>query len=164
MEDAETFVQGIELLAEVAGDPPESIWPRIRPVCRDPDDDYLVALAETAHASLLVSGDSDLFAVERPGLDVRPPRAALEAVQYRHAWGNSYIPTEDEAFPWTQAEAEGRDQVLKTVGVFRVALDQTNAEEMLPYVVTPESVPAWLAETPAVRGMAANRMMATRPD
>lgn len=38
-------------------------------VCRDPDDDYLVALATRA-ASLLVSGDDDLLAIDPNELDV----------------------------------------------------------------------------------------------
>jgi putative PIN family toxin of toxin-antitoxin system len=52
LEDAETFIQGLELLATNVIDPPESVWPHVRPVCRDPDDDYLIALAETEQAAL----------------------------------------------------------------------------------------------------------------
>jgi|NGEPerStandDraft_8_1074529.scaffolds.fasta_scaffold38912_2 hypothetical protein len=39
------------------------------PVLRDPDDDYLLALASTAEAAAIVSGDGDLL--EHPDLD--PP-------------------------------------------------------------------------------------------
>jgi putative PIN family toxin of toxin-antitoxin system len=46
------------------------------PVCRDPDDDYLVALA-LATGSLLVSGDKDLLAVQVDHVEVlRPAEAA----------------------------------------------------------------------------------------
>ena len=37
------------------------------PVLRDPDDDYLLALASTAEAAVIVSGDGDLL--EHPDLD-----------------------------------------------------------------------------------------------
>ena len=49
-------------------------------VCRDPDDDYLVALTLTASADVLVSGDDDLLAVEpeRAGVEVLTPRQLIE--------------------------------------------------------------------------------------
>lgn len=81
VEDAATFVDAILLLAEQVEDSPEVTWAR---VCRDPDDDYLVALAEATEATLLVSGDRDLLAVRRPGLDVRSPRGAIDAIRYAH--------------------------------------------------------------------------------
>ncbi|MBV9364918.1 MAG: hypothetical protein JO286_12005 [Solirubrobacterales bacterium] len=49
-------------------------------VCRDPHDDYLVALAIIAGAELLVSGDDDLLAVEPAGggLEVVTPRQLVD--------------------------------------------------------------------------------------
>jgi putative PIN family toxin of toxin-antitoxin system len=69
--DAEQFVQAVAGKAELHPDmhPP-------RPVTRDPDDDYLVALADTAGA-LLVTGDADLLDadLDPPALT---PRALLD--------------------------------------------------------------------------------------
>jgi putative PIN family toxin of toxin-antitoxin system len=45
-------------LAEVI-DPP----PLLVPVCRDPDDDAVLALAVAAQADLIISGDADLLAL-----------------------------------------------------------------------------------------------------
>lgn len=84
-EASERFVRALVLVADHVEDPPESTWPR---VCRDPKDDYLIALAEAAGTSLLVSGDGDLLTVERPGLDVRTPRAAVDAVRAWTATGD----------------------------------------------------------------------------
>ena len=42
---------------------PETI-PRI---CRDPDDDRLIACAVVGEADVIVSGDNDLLALERVG-------------------------------------------------------------------------------------------------
>jgi uncharacterized protein len=42
---------------------------QIEPLLRDPDDDYLVALAREAGAEAIVSGDKDLL--DHPGLE--PP-------------------------------------------------------------------------------------------
>jgi predicted nucleic acid-binding protein len=49
-------------------------------VCRDPDDDYLVALSVAAGASALVSGDNDLLAVDRDraGVEVLTPRQLID--------------------------------------------------------------------------------------
>lgn len=45
-------------------------------VSRDPDDDYLVALARTAGA-LLVSGDKDLLAIQLEHVEVLAPADAM---------------------------------------------------------------------------------------
>lgn len=55
----------LERKAEVWPDP--SSIPR---VSRDPDDDYLFALAESAEVSVVVSGDGDVHDVAVPGIRV----------------------------------------------------------------------------------------------
>ncbi len=52
----------IRELAEVEGDPPEGG----DPITDDPDDDFLVVLAEAAGADVLVSGDPHLTTLKRP--------------------------------------------------------------------------------------------------
>jgi putative PIN family toxin of toxin-antitoxin system len=47
-------------------------------VCRDPDDDYLLALAIGSHADALVTGDDDLHAIPNPGVEVITPRELLD--------------------------------------------------------------------------------------
>lgn len=37
---------------------------QVRPICRDPKDDYLLALAKAAKADLLVTGDEDLLVLK----------------------------------------------------------------------------------------------------
>jgi putative PIN family toxin of toxin-antitoxin system len=56
------FVALVMALGEVV-DLPETI-PRI---CRDPDDDRLIACAVVGEADVIVSGDNDLLALERVG-------------------------------------------------------------------------------------------------
>jgi len=75
-EDAHLFVNTIRELAVIVDDPPEED----DPITGDPDDDFLVLLAEVAGADVLVSGDPDLTAVQRPGLVVMTPRAFLETM------------------------------------------------------------------------------------
>jgi putative PIN family toxin of toxin-antitoxin system len=60
-DEAEEFVSYLSahaLFVADALDPPQ--------VCRDPDDDYLVALARVTNADSLVTGDDDLLAID-PG-------------------------------------------------------------------------------------------------
>lgn len=53
--------------------------PRVRPaVSRDPDDDYLVALAEAAEVDALVAGDKDLLTARPAIVPVVTPRAFLD--------------------------------------------------------------------------------------
>jgi uncharacterized protein len=54
-EELDRFVADIEVLVEPAPDPVE-----VPAVSRDPNDDYLVALAVDAGADVLCSGDRDL--------------------------------------------------------------------------------------------------------
>jgi uncharacterized protein len=41
--------------------------PKVRRVCRDAKDDFLLALAKAAKADLLVTGDEDLLALKKYG-------------------------------------------------------------------------------------------------
>lgn len=54
----ETVLAEMRKLAEVIAPPPLS-----KPVCRDPDDDEILALAIAAQADLIVSGDGDLLSL-----------------------------------------------------------------------------------------------------
>ena len=154
-DEARAFVEGVELLAELVQDPPADA---AAGACRDPDDDYLVALAEAHGAALLVSGDKDLLAVDRPGLDVRTPRAALDAVLYEHPWGPALIPT-DARSAWEAARAAGDAGVLETTAAFVTALEEQDILGLLPYLVTPESLDAWRAGLAGVRSLVAGRGM-----
>lgn len=72
-DDAAEFLADLIGLAETypdTSDPP--------PICRDPDDDYLLALAVQAHADLLVSGDHDLLSLGWPPVEIISPRAFLD--------------------------------------------------------------------------------------
>lgn len=53
--------------------------PLPQPVCRDPDDDAVLALALAAQADLIVSGDDDLLALGTyQGIPIVAPALALE--------------------------------------------------------------------------------------
>lgn len=63
-------------LAEVIEPPPLP-----RPVCRDPDDDEVLALARAARAELIVSGDADLLVLQQfDGVPIVNPAQALQRV------------------------------------------------------------------------------------
>lgn len=66
--EAQEFVERVRRRATVLDDPAAA-----RPVTRDPDDEYLVALAEHAEA-VLVSGDRDLLEAHVASLEIITPR------------------------------------------------------------------------------------------
>lgn len=74
-EDAHLFLADVAAQAVMLADPADP-----PSVCRDPEDDYLVALADAAGADVLVSGDDDLLAVEpsRAGVEVLTPRQLID--------------------------------------------------------------------------------------
>jgi predicted nucleic acid-binding protein len=62
------------MLAEVVEPPPLP-----QPVCRDPDDDAVLALAIAAKADLIVSGDEDLLSMNSfAGIPILSPALALQ--------------------------------------------------------------------------------------
>ena len=56
--------------------------PLPQPVCRDPDDDQVLALALAARADLIVSGDDDLLALGSfQGIPIVTPAECLARIQ-----------------------------------------------------------------------------------
>jgi putative PIN family toxin of toxin-antitoxin system len=74
--EAEEFVGAVAGAADVEPDPTV-----VAPVSRDPDDDYLVALAAASGAGVLVTGDADLLEVETPDVRIVPPAAFLDELE-----------------------------------------------------------------------------------
>jgi len=66
------LVADLAAVATVIRGPPDPVA-----VTRDPNDDYLVALAVAAQADALVSGDRDLTDLEDPPVPVLTPRTFL---------------------------------------------------------------------------------------
>jgi predicted nucleic acid-binding protein len=64
---------GVFVSALMLRDPPDPVA-----VTRDPNDDYLVALAIAAQADALVSGDRDLTDLQDPPVSVLTPRTFLD--------------------------------------------------------------------------------------
>jgi putative PIN family toxin of toxin-antitoxin system len=71
------YMTALAGLAELVVDP---LPTQVQKVCRDPDDDYLVALARVAGVDALVSGDRDLLDLSLPGLVIISPRRAVEVL------------------------------------------------------------------------------------
>jgi putative PIN family toxin of toxin-antitoxin system len=74
--DAIAFVEVLRLAAVTVDDPATAAR-----VSRDPDDDYLIALARAAGASVLVSGDADLTSLEGAEPPIVTPRRFLATIQ-----------------------------------------------------------------------------------
>jgi uncharacterized protein len=70
---AVAFIDGLAADATILADPPDP--PSVSP---DPDDDYLIALARTADADYLVSGDRHLLDLTDPDPPVLTPRQFLD--------------------------------------------------------------------------------------
>lgn len=56
-----------KVLAEATKEVRQRVNP-ITPVCRDPDDDRILACAREAHAEYIVTGDEDLLVLKRYGV------------------------------------------------------------------------------------------------
>ena len=72
---AVAFIDGLATDAVIVQDPPDP--PDLSP---DPDDDYLIALARTASADYLVSGDRHLLDLTDPDPPVLTPRQFLDVL------------------------------------------------------------------------------------
>lgn len=74
--DAVAFIEILRLAAIVVDDPVA-----VERVSRDPDDDYLVALARISGASVLVSGDDDLQSIDAADPPIVSPRRFLTTIE-----------------------------------------------------------------------------------
>ena len=74
IEEARRFVSDLAGVMTLASDPS----PPYQTVCRDPDDDYLVALARAALVDALVTGDRDLLELEETPVAVITARELIE--------------------------------------------------------------------------------------
>ena len=73
--DAIAFVEVLRLSAVVSNDPTE-----IERVSRDPNDDYLIAVAREARAHVLVSGDGDLRSIVGNKPPIVTPSSFLKSI------------------------------------------------------------------------------------
>lgn len=77
--DAREVVRAVRKNAELV-----SPTPLERRVCRDSDDDWILATALTAQADAIVTGDKDLLVLgEFQGIPIVSPRGFLELLQKR---------------------------------------------------------------------------------
>jgi uncharacterized protein len=73
----EDMLNAVRRLAQVV-DPPTLP----QPVCRDPDDDAILALALAAQADLIVSGDGDLLSLKQyQNIPIVTPAQALQFIE-----------------------------------------------------------------------------------
>lgn len=77
LDEARRFVSDLAAIVTVVADPS----PPYPQVCRDPDDDYLVALTRATKADALVTGDRDLLDLADIGLEVVTPRVLIERLE-----------------------------------------------------------------------------------
>ncbi|HET7405706.1 MAG TPA: putative toxin-antitoxin system toxin component, PIN family [Mycobacteriales bacterium] len=76
VDDARRFVSAVAALAEFHDDPVDA-----PAMTRDPDDDYLFALAATSRADAIVSGDEHLLEISDAGVAVLTPAGLLAQVE-----------------------------------------------------------------------------------
>jgi putative PIN family toxin of toxin-antitoxin system len=73
----ERVLAELRQLAEIIDPPPLAV-----PVCRDPDDDHVLALASAAHANVIISGDDDLLSLGAyQSIRILRPAEALGEIQ-----------------------------------------------------------------------------------
>ena len=73
--EAVAFIEVLRLSAFPGDDPVLA-----EPISRDPNDDYLIALAREVRANVLVSGDSDLTSLAENQPPIVTPRAFWSAI------------------------------------------------------------------------------------
>lgn len=162
-EEAQDFIDSVVLLAEWAPERPANALPL---VCADPDDNYLVALYFDGDAHLLVSGDNAVQRISYPNLHVCTPSSAVEAIAYRHEWGDGFLPGDDKGM-WFHVAAEGNVGILTAYSTFSSiisqARDRDEAAALLPFVTEPSAVKPFVEGLELTRMLLANRGLATRP-
>lgn len=146
-QDAQELMRALTLLSEPAQDPDRTGWV---PMTRDPQDEYLVALALHTEATFPVSGDKDLLAMQSGSVTVRTIRATLDAIDFTHPWGETFAPAVKENESFVKIAAEGNVAPIRCASEFITAVQGRDVPR-LPYLVTPESLPTWLDQLDSVQ-------------
>jgi putative PIN family toxin of toxin-antitoxin system len=161
-DEAADYVDALVLLADWAPDRPAEELPL---VCADPDDNYLIALCEDADVDLLVSGDTAVLRITHPNVHIYTPADAVEAIAFRHEWGEGLVPSNKDAI-WRHVEAEGNAALINVYSAFHAIFthaDQTEAAELLQFVTVPSTVTRFVAAFEQVRDEICRRGLSTRP-
>ena len=90
-DDVDAVVDALIAASRFQPDPPEETW---EVQSRDPDDDFLIALARAAHVRYVVSGDDDLLVLEIPDLETVSPSAYVRHVLGQggqHPCGSAFV-------------------------------------------------------------------------
>jgi len=75
--EAQQVVRAVRKDAELV-----SPAPLVQPICRDPDDDWILATAVAGKADVIVTGDKDLLVLKRfRNIPIVGPRGFLEMLQ-----------------------------------------------------------------------------------
>lgn len=158
VEQAQNYVDAIALLGTWFEDRPDAQLPQI---CRDPDDNFVIALHQDSDATMLVSNDKHILDVQYPNVFVRNVKQAIEEIEYQHEWGDQYVPGNFEESV-RQIEGEGSAGIIAAYAAFAQITDH-RAVDLLPVVVVPETHQAFVNGFDQVHGMLQDRGMATRP-
>jgi putative PIN family toxin of toxin-antitoxin system len=158
VDDAQIYVDAIAALGTWFDDRPDDELPQI---CRDPDDNFVIALCQDAAAAMLVSNDRDILDLKYPNLIVGNPGRALAAIDYQHEWGDQYIPGDFEE-SLLQIDAEGSSQIFAAYITFNEMVE-ARAIDVLHHVVVPENHQAIVDGFEQIREMLADRGLGTRP-
>jgi putative PIN family toxin of toxin-antitoxin system len=158
IEDVEAYVEAIAELATWFDDRPDN---ELAQICRDPDDEFVIALCQDSNASMLVSIDKDILAVEYPNIFVSDIKGAHTAIEYQHEWGDLFVPG-NMADSLRQIEAEGSAGMITAYCTFSNFVNE-RAVDLLPFVVVPETLATFVSEFDDIHGMLQNRGLGTRP-
>jgi putative PIN family toxin of toxin-antitoxin system len=158
LEDVETYVDAITVLSTWFDDRPDDELPQI---CRDPDDNFVIALYQDTNAAMLVSNDNDILDVNYPNVIVGNPGRALAATDYQHEWGDQFVPGDFEESV-LQVDAEGSAGIIAAYSTFQQVVDE-RAMDVLPFIVVPGTHQAFVDGFEGIRAMLADRGLATRP-
>lgn len=159
VEQAKQTVNALNLLGDHHPDPPLE---HRQPVCRDPDDEYLFALAEATEATFLISGDKDVLSVTHGLVTIRNTQGALDALAFQHPWTEHAVPAGEEEI-WRRTTAEGNDLVLQMASTFTHAL-RTRDLNLLAMTTTPESFPMWVQRADWATALLDDRGYTSRPE
>jgi len=157
--EAEALVDAVTLVGTFVDDRSEQFLPL---VCSDPDDNFLAAITYDADANMLVSGDKAVLRIEHPGVSTYSPAQAIEALDYRHKWGEGYLKGDIEDAE-RQIDIEGHRKIIEAYSTFSAALYSADAADLLPFIVVPETLSFFLRDMASLREVLNDRGLGTRP-
>lgn len=164
LEEGAAMVAAIELAGTEVADRLPGDLPL---VCRDPDDNYLFAIAEDSDTRFIVTGDKEVLKTNVPWAAPITLKQSLDLLADEHEWG-TYLIGGDIDRIWESIRASGNEEIFGAVELFSNFVHGIQSKKISKKAIRLLAVPGtergWVSGIDEILNWVAGRGFGTHPD